>query len=222
MTFTGIRAGRGSWPDAGEAAAIRTASRRRRATDRLGKGLSPDRLETTLWDLAIARAVHRKLAEWKIEITEADIDAALRELESDFRADPRFRNLKVKFEQWVQTVRQMTVEELKKDPGFLAQVGITKKIRMDLTEAEVEAHFKAHPDRYGEKRKFIHLLIKGEDKASPFGKVTRSLPEAKAIIQKLHEEYLAGASFEALVKKYSEARTATIRPEDPIVVSRES
>jgi hypothetical protein len=190
--------------------------------DALIKQLSPDRLETTLWDLAIAMAVKQKLAGWEIEITEADLDAALKDLEREFRADPRFTNLKVDFAQWVQSVRNMSIEELKKDPGFLAQVGLTKKIRMDLTEAEVKDHYLANQDRYGEKRKFIHLLIKGEDKATPFGKPSRSLPEAKAIIRQLLEKQRAGASFEELVKKHSEARTAVIRPEDPITVTKVS
>jgi len=190
--------------------------------DALIKQLSPDRLETTLWDLAIALAVKQKLAGWEVEITESDLTAALRELEREFRADPRFANLKVDFAQWVQSVRNLSIEELKKDPGFLAQVGLTKKLRLDLTEAEVKDYYTKNQDRYGERRKFIHLLVKGEDKATPFGKGSRSLPEAKDIIRKLLEKQRAGASFEELVKRHSEARTATIRPEDPITVTRVS
>jgi len=190
--------------------------------DALVKQLSPDRLETTLWELAIARAIQRKLVEWKIEITEDDLNAAIKDLENEFRADPRFKNMKIDFGQWVETARNITLENLKKDPGFLAQVGLTKKLRMDLSGAEVKEFFDKNSEKYGEKRRFIHLLIKGEDGASPFGRQSRSLPEAKAIIRKLGERQRSGESFEKLVTKYSEARTALIRPEDPITVTRVS
>lgn len=190
--------------------------------DALIRQLSPDRLENTLWDLCIARAVHQRMKGWEIEITPTDVDEAMKDLEREFRRDPRFKNLKVDFAQWVQTVRRMTIEELKADLGFLSQVGLTKKLRNDLTEAEVRAHFDANREKFGEQRLFIHLLVKGEEKATPFGKASRPLPKAKAIIGRFHAEIKAGASFEEMVKKYSEARTKTVRPEDPIPVTRVS
>ena len=190
--------------------------------DTLIRQLSPDRLESTLWDLCIARAVKLRMKEWKVEITETDIKEALSDLESEFHADPRFKNLNVDFAQWVKTVRRMTIEELTKDPSFLSQVGLAKKLRMDLTEQEVRAHFDANREKFGEQRSFIHLLVKGEEKATPFGKSARPLPKAKSIIRRLLDEVRAGASFEGMVKKYSEAKTKTIRSEDPIVVTRSS
>jgi foldase protein PrsA len=188
----------------------------------LVKSLAPNRLESVAWDLAITEAIDQKLAEWKIEITAADIDRELRGLEEEFRKDPRFKGLKVTFAQWVSTVKQMTIPELRKDPSFRAQVGLGKKIRLDLTEDDVRKYFEENAEKYGEKRSFIHLLVKGESKASPFGKASRPLPEAKRIIEGYKKQYLAGAPFLELVKKHSETRTQRIKPEDPITISRRS
>jgi hypothetical protein len=184
--------------------------------------LSLGQKESALWDLVISRVVDQELKAAGLEIADADVDAAVAELEQKFKQDPRFRSTDITFEKYVETVRHITVDQLKKDPTFLAQVGMSKIIRGRFSKDDVKAYWEKHADRYGEARTFVHLLIRGQDKASPFGRVARSMADAKAKIDAVLEEYHRGAPFEELLNKYSEAKSKTIRASDPIVVTLET
>lgn len=184
--------------------------------------LDDSTLEGALWDLVIARAVQQRLDEGGIEVDEADVDRAVMELEEEFRADPRFRQTSFTFEQYVRTVRRLTLDELRADPLFLAQIGLAKQIRNGLSMNDVKAYWEEHRERYGEERTFVHLLVKADDRDSPFGRRSRTFEEAKEIIDALYVRFLRGTSFEKLVAEASEDRSSTSRPDRRIVINRET
>ena len=170
----------------------------------------------------MARAVRQQLKAEGITLTDEDVDGAIADLEREFRADPRFAGTPITFEQYVQTVRNMSLDELKKDPAFLAQVGLGKSVRQRISQEQVKSYWEQNPDRYSEERTFIHLLIRGEENPTPFGRVARSMTDARKKIDALKDRYLTGESFEKLVAEESEARSETVKPEAPIAVNRET
>ncbi len=186
--------------------------------------LTPAELESALWDMAVTIVVRKDLAAAGLRTEAADVDAALADLKEEFQSDPRFKDTAFTFEQYVQGVRRMTVEELRSDPQFLAQVGLGKKIRLALTEEEIAAYFEEHRLRYGEERTFIHLLVKASDRETAFsrGGQSRSYEDAKTMIDALYARYLRGTPFEKLVAEASEDRTNYSRAERTIVVNRET
>jgi len=195
-------------------------------SDELGRALLEDlpdaTLESALWDLAIASAIHQRLREREIRITGADVDLAIEELRDEFESDPRFRGTELTFGQYVQMARKMSLEELRKDRAFLAQVGLSKSLRVEISEDDVRAYYEKHRGRYGERRSFLHLLIRGDEKASPFGAPTRSMRDAKQAIEALHRSYLQGTPFRKLVKEGSEARSQGRDPSEPLTVTKEA
>jgi hypothetical protein len=190
---------------------------------RLIEYLGAAKLESALWDLAISRAVQLQLKASGISIESADIDQALEDLREEFKADPRFKNTTFTFDQYVEAARNLSLEELRQDPLFLAQVGLAKTVRAGLTGEEVRKHWEENRDLYGESRTFIHLLIRADDRQStPFGGQTRSYRKAREIIDVIHARYLRGTPFEKLVGEASEDRDKFTRPDRPISVTRAS
>lgn len=187
------------------------------------RSLPGDRLESALWDVAISRAVRQELKEKGVELGPEDVDRAVDELRAEFGKDPRLAEGGVTFEKAIEQMRHMTVDELKRDPVFLAQVGIDKMIRAGLTKEDVRKYWEEHSDRYGEARTFLQLLIRGDDDGpSPFGKVTRPMADARKKIEAILERYRQGEPFEKLVKEESEARSEKVKPEQEIEVTRET
>ncbi|MHC4470671.1 MAG: peptidylprolyl isomerase [Planctomycetota bacterium] len=180
-------------------------------------------LEGALWDLAISRAVGRLLEKAGAEVVPKDVDAALEDLRHDFKEDERFKQTTFTFEQYVQAVRQMSLDELRSDPLFLAQVGLAKILRGAITGQEVKEYYGEHRDRYGEKRTFIHLLVKADERVEgPFNSRGRSLEQARTIIDALLAKHRRGYPFEKLVKESSEDRSNYSRPDRRIEVTRET
>ncbi len=185
--------------------------------------LPKSKLESALWDLAISRAVQLKLKAAGILIEKADIDRAMDDLEEEFKADTRFKNTTFTFAQYVEAARGLTIPELRKDPLFLAQVGLARMIRAEITAEDVRKHWSENRDRYGERRTFIHLLIRADDRPStPFGGKSRSYRKAREIIDAVYARYLRGTPFERLVMDASEDRDKFKRPDRPIRVTRAS
>jgi parvulin-like peptidyl-prolyl isomerase len=196
-------------------------------TDDLGrellKNLRKSTLEGTLWDLVIAVAVDIRMEEAGVEITEKDVDEAIEELRAEFKADERFKQTTFKFEQYVQAIRMMTIEELRKDRLFLAQVGLARIVRGKITGQEVKEHYEKHRGRYGERRTFIHLLIKADERVKgTFTRKGRSLEQARKIIDVLLAKHRRGYPFEKLVQEESEDRSKYSRPDREIEVNRET
>ena len=185
--------------------------------------LPDSRLESALWDLAISRAVEQKLKETGIKVLEADIDASVEDLKEEFKADPRFRGTNFTFTQYVEAARHLTIEELRKDPLFLAQVGLAKTARAEVTGEDIRKRWEENRDLYGQRRTFIHLLIKADDRPStPFGGASRSYRKAREIIDVIYARYLRGTPFEKLVNEGSEDRDKFKRPDRHISVTRAS
>jgi PPIC-type PPIASE domain len=189
----------------------------------LVKHLPPSRLEGALWDLAIAVSVERIMKERGVKIETPDIDRAVEDLKAEFKEDPRFRQTTFTFEQYVEAARHMTVAELRKDALFLAQVGLAKIVRAGLTVADIRKKWEENRDLYGERRVFIHLLIRADDRPStPFGGASRSYRKAREIIDAVYNRYLRGTPFEKLVVEASEDRDKFKRPDRHIEVTRAS
>ena len=185
--------------------------------------LPRSKLESALWDLAISRAVEQKLEAAGIRIEESDIDQAVEDLREEFKADPRFKSTNFTFEQYVEAARSLTVAELRKDPLFLAQVGLGKTIRAKLTAEDIRLKWEENRDKYGERRTFIHLLIRADDRPStPFGGRSRSYRNAREIIDAIYARFLRGTPFEKLVIEASEDRDKFKRPDRHIPVTRSS
>ncbi|MCU0727582.1 MAG: peptidyl-prolyl cis-trans isomerase [Planctomycetes bacterium] len=219
----GVRVGAPDLPPGVLALVGGRAVRESELGEALRSSLETSDLESALWDLAIARAVKQDLEAAKIVVEPADIDTAIAELREDFASDPRFRQTTFTFEQYVEAVRHLTVSELRTDPLFLAQVGLAKRIRQGLTPEQIAEFFTEHRERYGEQRTFIHLVVKADDRAAPFGKSsTRSYEEAKVIIDALYARYLRGTPFEKLILESSEDRSNYSRPDRLIRVNRET
>jgi len=185
--------------------------------------LPKSKLESALWDLAISRAVQHQLKEIGIKVLEADIDNSVQDLKEEFKADPRFRGTNFTFVQYVEAARHMTLEELRKDPLFLAQVGLAKTVRAELTGEDIRKRWEENRDLYGQRRIFIHLLIKADDRPSTrFGGASRSYRKAREIIDLVYARYLRGTPFEKLVNEASEDRDKFKRPDRHIPVTRAS
>jgi hypothetical protein len=185
--------------------------------------LPASKLAGALWDLVIARAVQQLLTQEKAEVTERDVAESIEELRAEFLADERFKQTTFTFEQYVQTVRRMTLAELEEDPLFLAQVGLAKVLRGRITGAEVGEFFEKHRGRYGEKRSFIHLLVKADARVEgTFTSKGRSLEQARTIVDLLLAKYRRGFPFEKLVREESEDRSKYSRPDRRIEISRET
>jgi len=186
----------------------------------LEESLPRDSLESALWDLVVAEAVHQDLDKAAIEIETADIERALAEMRDDFKEDVRWQKTNFTFEQYVKAARRMTLDQLRRDRLFLAQVGLAKRIRGDLTAAEIKTYWEENRDRFGELRTFTHLLVKADSNTTPFGQKSRDYKQAKEIIDALYARFLKGTPFERLVIEASEDRSRTARPERAITVSR--
>lgn len=183
--------------------------------------LPESKLESALWDLAISRAVLQKLKASGIRIEEADIDQAMDDLKEEFKDDSRFKNTTFTFAQYVEAARKLTIAELREDALFLAQVGLAKTVRAEITADDVRKQWEENRDTYGERRTFIHLLIRADDRSSaPFGGQSRSYRKAREIIDAVYARYLRGTPFEKLVMEASEDRDKFKRPDRPIAVTR--
>ena len=191
--------------------------------DRLLDALGEDKLESALWDVAISVAVRQRLAADGVKIEPADVEDAIEGLRDEFEEDPRFQQTNLKFEQYVEAVRKLTLDELRRDPLFLAQVGLAKTISRRLTADEIRTYWEENRDRYGEQRTFIHLLIRADDRRSgPFGGGSRSYAEAKEMIDAVYVRLLRGTPFERLVNEASEDRDKFKRPDRQIPVTKAS
>lgn len=228
MWLTNLRKKKGvliapvGFPDGGYA----EIGARRIGKDEFGEALldtvTASTLQSALWDLVVARIVQQRMKENKVRIDPADVKRAIDDLKAEFEADPRFRGTRISFESYVQGVRNMSLEQLKKDSMFLAQVGLAKSIRNELSADDAKGYYEENRKRYDERRRFIHLLIAANERKNAFGSPIRSYADAKKILEALHLRYLRGTSFEKLVEQNSQDRSKYQRPERIVEVHRGS
>src|SRR5260370_1050949 len=87
---------------------------------------------------------------------------------------------------------------------------------INVQEADQEKYYKANPDKFKQaKVRVIYLTFNPTpDKTNPDGKKLPTEAEAKATIEDLRKQIVAGADFGKLAHKNSDAKTSTVKDGD--------
>ncbi len=158
----------------------------------------------TVLDQAFALAVDARAAEAGITMTPEEVAAGLYRLRQDFGRQPAVEGSGVTFENWLEQRFGMTMEELRKDPSFRANLLARKILAAAVKDEEIRAEFEGHPERYGETARVRRILVRGDDRPGRFGAAAPPMAKALEKAEKAAAEIRAGTPFETAARKWSE------------------
>jgi len=133
-----------------------------------------------------------------------DLDAEVARLRAEFAAQPGVRGTGVTFDGWLQQARGMTVAGLREDPSFRALLLARRIVARGIAPDQVRAEWEAHPERYGETARIRRILVRGEERASPFGASARPMNDARKIADRALDALESGRDFEEVARGCSE------------------
>ncbi len=165
----------------------------------LERSLGKSETRSALNALIGMRLVRARMAEVGVTVSPLDLEHELSVRRKQFEKNPRFDG--IDFAQFLQATRSQTPEQMKADDEFLAQVGLKKVVLKVRSEEELRRHFEENRELYGPLIRASHILIKASEASTPG---SRSVAEAKELIEKVAAELKAGADFAAVASKQSE------------------
>lgn len=172
------------------------------AAQALEKSIGKAECRATVNELIGMHLVQARMREQSITVSPDDVDAEVEVRRKQFAKNPRFAG--VDFAQFLQATRQQTLEQMKADEEFRAQVGLKKLVLKQNDAAALEKYFEDNKDLYGPLTRASHILIVASDAGPNGAKPPRTFDEGKAEIEKVQSELQAGGDFATLAKNRSE------------------
>lgn len=137
----------------------------------------------------------------KVEVTDAEIDSTLKQMQSQFPTEAEFKQ--------ALTARGMTVDKLRTDARL--DMSINKMMQAEATsgppptDVQVREFYDKNPDKFKQEEavRASHILIPADEKADEATK-----KKARAEADEVLKQVKAGGDFAALAKKHSKDGSA--------------
>ncbi len=137
----------------------------------------------------------------KVEVTDAEIDSTLKQMQSQFPTEAEFKQ--------ALTARGMTVERLRADARL--DMSINKMMQAEATsgapptDVQIREFYDKNPDKFKQEEavRASHILIPADEKADEATK-----KKARAEADEVLKQVKAGGDFAALAKKHSKDGSA--------------
>jgi len=107
-----------------------------------------------------------------IELTETMMAEAIRDLRTQFAADPQVRGSGVKFDQFLRESRGYGEDDLKTDRVFRARIALRHMMRAKITDEDVRAFWERHRDSYGERVLVRQILVAASAEGAQFAQLS--------------------------------------------------
>jgi parvulin-like peptidyl-prolyl isomerase len=141
--------------------------------------------------LVLEAATEHALAEAKIEVTDADVDADIAKLRTRFSQDPRVKNTGLTFDEFLRQSRGTSEAELRTDKGFRSRIGLERLLARNITDERIRKQWEDNRDAYGERALVRQVYVAGQDDGGKFH--MRSFKEAFELALRAKVAVLEGA-----------------------------
>lgn len=131
-------------------------------------------------DLVVQAATEHALADAKIVVTDAEVDADIAKLRERFAKDPRVRNTGLTFDEFLKQNQGTSEAELRVDPRYRASIGLERYLGRNITEADIKKQWDDNRDAYGERALVRQIYVAGQDEGGQFK--MRTFQEAKELV----------------------------------------
>jgi hypothetical protein len=152
----------------------------------------------------LSLAVEARAEEAGVALSAADVEAEIARQRQEFLRQPGIEGTGVSFEDWLRDRLGLTLEELRRDGGFRANLLARRIAGAGIAPEAVRREWEGNPGRYGESARVRRIVVHGEERAGVFGSSARPMAEARAIADRALEEVRSGRPFDAVARKYSE------------------
>jgi len=152
----------------------------RRAFATALKGQLPEEAVTDArGDLVLEAAADHAVAEAKIEVSDADVEAEISKMRTSFENDARVKGTGLTFDEFLRQSRGITTSELRADRAMRSWIGLDRLLTKTISEDDVRKMWEDNRDAYGERALVRQIRIAAHDEGDKFR--VRSFEEAKEL-----------------------------------------
>jgi parvulin-like peptidyl-prolyl isomerase len=155
-------------PDGVVAAVGDTTVDRARYAKALREGLPQETVDNARLDLALEAATEHALAEAKIVVTDADVDADLATLRQRFAKDPRVKNAGATFDDFLKQMHGTSEAELRTDRRYRASIGLERLLAKNVPDEAIRKYWEENRDAYGERSLVREIYVAAQEEGGKF------------------------------------------------------
>jgi hypothetical protein len=121
-----------------------------------------------LTDLVLEAAAAHALAEAKVVVTDAEVDAEIATMRDRFAKDPRVVGTGLTFDEYLKQQQATSEAELRTDARFRTRVGLQHMLSAKISDAAVRKHWEDNRDAFGERALVRRIHVPAADDGGQF------------------------------------------------------